>query len=963
LQLLKDGIIADRYPVVVIGAGIGGLTAAAMLAKKGVQVLVIEQHYIPGGCCTAIRRNDITFDVGAAVFFGCGEKGLTPHRFVMNELEQEINLIPHESVYRLHKDGKTVSFWRDMDRYLDEMAVMFPGDEKGLRSLYKEMTDFYVNTMLKQEMVAPPTEIPWKEQVKSLLRDPLGSARVMKQMFIPASKIMKKHVKDPELIAFFNYLMAFFTCCNVDEVPAIIATSMFVDSHLGGACYAEGSPQMLPNKLEKAIEDNGGMLLYRHMVDEILIENGEAYGVRLSDGMEIRADRVIANATVWNLYGKLVKPQHISPKRMAWAQKFEPTTDLFLLYLGVKAEAIPEDAQPIELLIDDIFDFHGDNYGIFVPSLEDPTLAPPGMHSMTVMAASKTERIPNRFGSEYQSEEYYRRKQEEAEKVIENLDRMYYTGLKDNIICMEAATPATLERYTLKNGGNIGGPKLSRKQMMMVNRLKARSEWKNLYLCGDSTTMGEGVISTTISGVGAANMVLRDMGLPEYLPRTHDRQYIRFVEGKAWTPSPDRDAPITRDTAARSARECQLCDKPECTPSCPAGIDVLNFVRRIEAGNISGSAISMRVMNPLTEICGHVCPAERLCQKQCNRLDFSDRSVDIARLHAWACREAGDGGWHSPSPLRNGKRTAVVGAGPAGLSCAYFLRRLGYPVVILDKAKSPGGMLSHSIPTFRLPVDVVERELRGVMVPGISIEYGKALGEDFTATDLTNEYDAVFLAPGLWAGRRLDVPGMEKAEVIDALELLLTYRREGSVSVNDRVLVIGGGSVASDAALAALNNGAGKVTVACLEKPEQMPCLPSEAEEMKKQGIEILNGWGPGEVVSESSMILIQCTNVFDDQSRFDPSFDDTNTQEKAFDQIIVAVGQTVEPGLGRYLEEEFQTTGFLDVDSETLQVKGRPGLFAGGDIIRGAGTVVEAVADGRRAAGAMDAAIKATRP
>jgi len=147
------------------------------------------------------------------------------------------------------------------------------------------------------------------------------------------------------------------------------------------------------------------------------------------------------------------------------------------------------------------------------------------------MAASKTGIVKDRFGSEYQSEEYYRRKEKEAEMVIDNLERMYFPGLKDNIVCMEASTPATLERFTLKNFGNIGGPKLSKEQFL-TKRLRARSDWRNLYVCGDSTTMGEGVISTTVSGVSAANMVLRDLGLPEYLPRSFPRNYINSVGGR-----------------------------------------------------------------------------------------------------------------------------------------------------------------------------------------------------------------------------------------------------------------------------------------------------------------------------------------------------------------------------------------------------------------------------------------------
>jgi NADPH-dependent glutamate synthase beta subunit-like oxidoreductase len=277
----------------------------------------------------------------------------------------------------------------------------------------------------------------------------------------------------------------------------------------------------------------------------------------------------------------------------------------------------------------------------------------------------------------------------------------------------------------------------------------------------------------------------------------------------------------------------------------------------------------------------------------------------------------------------------------------------------MDKAEKPGGMLTRAIPAFRVSVDIVEREIEGLTLPGMNFQFGKALGKDFTVADLEKDYNAVFIAPGLWSGRQLELPGKDGVEVTDALTLLTTYREKGNVEVKNRILIIGGGSVAADAAVAAKNSGAVKVTMVCLERDSEMPALPSEVAELKKQGIEINNCWGPKAFLSTSKMSFVGCTSVFDDQGRFCPSYDESQSMEAEFDQVIMAVGQSAEPALASYLQKEFNRSDFIEVEPDTMQVKGRPGLYAGGDIVRGAGTVVEAVADGRKAAMAIDSRVR----
>ena len=255
-----------------------------------------------------------------------------------------------------------------------------------------------------------------------------------------------------------------------------------------------------------------------------------------------------------------------------------------------------------------------------------------------------------------------------------------------------------------------------------------------------------------------------------------------------------------------------------------------------------------------------------------------------------------------------------------GLSCAYFLGRLGYQVDV-SRRQRPGGHGGPCRSDFRLPTEVVERELKGLTLPGISYKYNMALGQDVTVK-ADERVQGRLPGPGSRAGRRLDLPGLDGAAVIDALGFLVESRNNGGLPVKDRVLVIGGGSVASDVAIMAQNQGAKKVSIVCLESADEMPCLPGEVEDMKLKGIEFYNGWGPKEAVQGSRMHFAACTRVFDDQGRFAPSFEESKSMELDFDQIILAVGQSVESGLASYLKEEFQTDGLLGVEAETLQVR-----------------------------------------
>jgi phytoene desaturase len=954
MKLLQHAILQDHYDVVVIGAGIGGITAGAMLAHKGLSTLVVDQHYLPGGVCTTVKRDGVAMDAGAALLFGFSPGTDSPHTYVMNTLDQEIDMIPHDALYRMHfQGGRSVTFWKDFERYFAELVTAFPGRDAQFRGFYDECFDIF-NAMNANPMPMSPDTMPRAAGLKMALRHPFRTRRLLKSMDTSLASVLDRYVQDPEVMGFFDLLIASCYCTKAEETPLMLGTAIVCNTHgqNGGACYPAGSPQMLPNKLELALERLGGQVLYRHRVERILVRDGRARGVRLDDGSEVAADHVISDADVYQLYGKLLPPEAVSDEKRRWVQSLVPSVSAVVLYIGLDAAAIPEGTRNIEALIDDLEVLDKNNCFAYIPSIDDPSVAPEGMHSMSVLCSAGDWDWPRPDDPRYQGPEYQRRKQEIADRALDALEARLFPDLRKHIRCMEIGTPSTVERFTLKSWGNIGGPK----QMLgqhLFRRLKARTEIDRLYAVGDSTVMGEGVVSVTASAVGAANMVLEDRGMKPFLARRFDRERVRYVEGQPRGPMPVKGEELTAETARRLALECQWCEHPHCMEDCPAGVDVPGFVRRIEAGNHVGAARLIRESNPLAELCGEACPSSQLCEARCDRLRWSDGPVRIAELQAWASREAGAEGWPTEEPTRREATVAVVGAGPAGLSCAWFLARLGYGVKVLDPRSAPGGVPGAAIPDFRVGDDVLARDLAGILSrPEIQFQGERSLGDELSVADLLGEHGAVFLAAGRGQGRRLEIDGLPEEQIVDALGLLEAAKRGDGPCLHGHVVVIGGGSVAADAACMAKGLGAGRVSLVCLEALDEMPCLPKEREEMRRLEVEVHAGLAAVGTGPEG-LRLCSCSSVLDAQGRFAPVLDETRTGSLDFDQVVMAVGQEVEPALRTALTRDLGRDYVL-VDPATQLISGQERVFAGGDLVRGASTIVEAVADGRRAAAAI---------
>jgi NADH-quinone oxidoreductase subunit F len=398
---------------------------------------------------------------------------------------------------------------------------------------------------------------------------------------------------------------------------------------------------------------------------------------------------------------------------------------------------------------------------------------------------------------------------------------------------------------------------------------------------------------------------------------------------------------------------CQLSPGRRAAPchgACPANIDIPSFMAHIGHGDHRAAIAVITRDNPLPLTCGLVCPAP--CESACVR-GGSDGAVFIRPMKTWAAEHClTEGGYPRPELAEpTGRRVGIVGSGPAGLSAAYYLRTLGHAVEIFETQPQAGGMLRYGIPAYRLPPELLDRELQQIAALGIPIRTGAKIA---SLDAFRRDYDAVFLGLGTQMSRFIPVEGVHQPFVLGGIDFLRDVRSGTAVEVGPRVVVIGGGNVAIDVALTALRQGAKQVDMVCLEKRREMPASPHEIETAVAEGVALHPGWGPVRIEEDGEVVFQHCDRVFDEGGRFAPKFDAERRLSLDGDQVILAVGQGTDLTSieGSGLEV---TRGFIVTDSRTLMTR-LPGVFAGGDVAHGPRTAVEAIRSGKIAAHSIDA-------
>jgi prolycopene isomerase len=523
------------WDVIVIGSGIGGLVTASQLAAKGAKVLVLERYLIPGGSGGSFRRAGYTFDVGASMIFGFGQKGHTNLLTrALADVGEHCTTIPDPAQLEYHlPGGLSVAVDRDYESFLAELTARFPHEAKGIRAFYDTCAQvFHCLDAMPLLSLEDPAYL-----AKVFFKAPLACLGLARWLPVNVGSVARAHIQDPNLLRFIDMECFCWSVMPADRTPMINAGMVFSDRHAGGINYPKGGVGVIADKLVAGLERHGGAIRYRSRVVKVLLEQGRAVGVRLADGQELRARRVVSNATRWDTFGDpdgdgqqpggagelpasavpsqtLVDGADTPAAERTWRRRYRPSPSFLSLHLGVRADLIPEGTHVHHLLLERWEDLEAEQGTVFVsmPSLLDPSLAPAGHHIVHTFTPSSMEAWRGLSPTAYAA-----KKESDANRLIARLEAIL-PGLAGAITHREVGTPRSHRRFLGRSGGSYGPIPAMRLPGLLPMPFN-RTGISGLYCVGDSCFPGQGLNAVAFSGFACAHRIGADLGLnPWALP-------------------------------------------------------------------------------------------------------------------------------------------------------------------------------------------------------------------------------------------------------------------------------------------------------------------------------------------------------------------------------------------------------------------------------------------------------------
>lgn len=526
---------AQAWDVIVIGSGIGGLVTASQLAAKGAKVLVLERYLIPGGSGGSFRRAGYTFDVGASMIFGFGQKGHTNLLTrALADVGEHCTTIPDPAQLEYHlPGGLSVAVDRNYESFIAELTARFPHEAKGIRAFYDTCAQVFrcLDAMPLLSLEDPAY------LAKVFFKAPLACLGLARWLPVNVGSVARAHIQDPNLLRFIDMECFCWSVMPADRTPMINAGMVFSDRHAGGINYPKGGVGVIAGKLVAGLERHGGAIRYRSRVVKVLLEQGRAVGVRLAGGEELRARRVVSNATRWDTFGDpdgdgqqpegagelpasampsqtLIDGADTPAAERTWRRRYKPSPSFLSLHLGVRADLIPEGTHVHHLLLERWEDLEAEQGTVFVsmPSLLDPSLAPEGNQIVHTFTPSSMEAWQGLSPSEYRV-----KKQADADRLIARLEAIL-PGLAGAITHREVGTPRSHRRFLGRMGGSYGPIPAMRLPGLLPMPFN-RTGISGLYCVGDSCFPGQGLNAVAFSGFACAHRIGADLGLnPWALP-------------------------------------------------------------------------------------------------------------------------------------------------------------------------------------------------------------------------------------------------------------------------------------------------------------------------------------------------------------------------------------------------------------------------------------------------------------